>query len=321
VECRTLEAMLTDLGAPVGALVVMDRAGVANEATEANLAWLRENGYRYLVMSREGPRIQPEGAVTLTTAGGETLKVMKEVDTAAGEVRLYCHSPGRERKASGITARFCGRFEAGLAKLAEGLAKPRGEKRPDRLWDRIGRLKAGSHGVGRHYEISLEADAEGAKATALKWEKRPVAGTMLTDPGVYCLRGSEVGWDEDKLWRTYTMLADLEGVFHSLKSELGLRPICHSKVGRSDAHLLISVLAYQAVQVIRRQLQVKGIQENWTTLRETLSVQRRVTASFTRKDGRTLHVRKSTRPEASLQTIYTTLGVDPLPGGTVRSVV
>ncbi|MDP1904491.1 MAG: IS1634 family transposase, partial [Pseudomonadota bacterium] len=49
VEGRTLETMLTDLSAPSGALVVMDR-GIA---TEANLAWLKEKGYRYLVMSRE----------------------------------------------------------------------------------------------------------------------------------------------------------------------------------------------------------------------------------------------------------------------------
>jgi hypothetical protein len=50
VECRTLEAMLMDLGAPAGALVVMDRG----MATAANLAWLKDHGYRYLVVSREG---------------------------------------------------------------------------------------------------------------------------------------------------------------------------------------------------------------------------------------------------------------------------
>ena len=316
VEGRTLETMLTDLSAPSGALVVMDR-GIA---TEANLAWLKGKGYRYLVMSREALRIAPEGETTLTTAGGDTLKVMKVLDDAAGEVRLYCHSPGREKKESGITQRFCEGFEAGLTKLKEGLAKPRGEKRPDRLWDRIGKLKERCHGVGRHYEITLDTDEGGHKVKEIKWEKKPVAGTMLTDPGVYCLRSSEVDWDEEKLWRTYTMLTDLEGVFRSLKSELGLRPVYHHKEGRSDAHLFITVLAYQAVQVIRRQLEAKGIHRRWTSLRETLSVQRRVTASFTRKDGRTLHIRKATRPEVDLQSIYTALGVDPLPGGAVRSV-
>jgi hypothetical protein len=51
-EGKTLAQMLKDLEAPVGALVVMD-AGIAHEA---NLAWLREYGYRYLVVSRERAR-------------------------------------------------------------------------------------------------------------------------------------------------------------------------------------------------------------------------------------------------------------------------
>lgn len=314
VECRTLEGMLTGLSAPPGALVVMDR-GIA---TEANLAWLREQGYRYLVVSREAGRTQPEGEATVTTTKGETLRVMKVVDDEAHEVRLYCHSAKREEKENGINRRFCERFEAGLAKLAAGLASPRGEKRPALIQERIGKLKQRSFGVGRHYAITLETNPEGTKAIGLSWEQQPVAGTMLTDPGVYCLRSSEVAWSEADLWRTYMMLTDLEAVFRSLKSELGLRPIFHSKESRSDGHLFISVLAYQCVQLIRGQLKAKGIAASWTSLRETLSVQRRVTASFKRKDGGTLHVRKATQPEPRLRAIYTALDLDPLPGGTKR---
>jgi len=53
-------------------------------------------------------------------------------------------------------------------------------------------------------------DDTGAKATAITWTKTPVAGSMLTDPGVYCLRSNETTWDAEKLWRTYTMLTDLD---------------------------------------------------------------------------------------------------------------
>jgi transposase len=314
VECRTLEGMLAGLDAPAGALVVMDR-GIA---TEANLAWLKEHGYRYLVVSREAGRVQPEGEVTVVTAGEEALRVEKVVDEAGGEVRLYCHSLRREEKERGINRRFCERFEKGLAKLAAGLAKPRGEKRPALIQERIGKLKQSCFGVGRHYEVNLETDAEGARVTGLKWEQKPVAGTMLTDPGVYCLRSSEVGWSEERLWRTYIMLTDVEAVFRSLKSELGLRPIFHHKEERSDGHLFISVLAYQAVQVIRRQLKAKGIDENWASLRKTFSVQRRVTARFTQRDGRALNVRKATQPDPALKVLYEALGLDPLPGGTKR---
>ena len=77
---------------------------------------------------------------------------------------------------------------------------------------------------------------------------------MMTHPGVYCLRSSETDWDEATLWRTYLTLTDLEAVFRSLKSELGLRPIYNHKPIRADGHLFITVIAYQLVQVIRTRL-------------------------------------------------------------------
>ena len=318
VECRTLESMLTGLGAPSGALVIMDR-GIA---TAANLVWLKAQGYRYLVVSRERERrFDDEEAESLTTTGGDTVRLVRELSEDGQEVRLHCHSPGRALKETGIMARFCERFEAGLIKLAQGLGTPRGEKHPDRIQERIGRLKASSRGAGQHYTVTLETDDTQQKVTGLRWEKTPVAGTMLTDPGVYCLRSNELTWDAERLWRTYMMLTDLEAVFRSLKGELGLRPIFHSKEERSEGHLFISVLAYQFVQVIRRRLKAQGIHESWSGLREVLSVQRRVTATFTQKDGRTLHVRKSARPEPDLVRLYDALGISHQPGGVQKLIV
>lgn len=212
-------------------------------------------------------------------------------------------------------ARFCTRFEVGLTKLANGLMTPRGEKRPDRLQERIGRLKAASRGAGQHYTVTLDTEATGKTVTALRWEKTPVPGTMLTDPGVYCLRSNELAWDAEMLWRTYMMLTDLEAVFRSLKGELGLRPIFHSTEERTEGHLFISVLAYQFVQMIRLRLRAHRIHESWSGLREVLSVQRRVTASFVQRDGQTLHVRKATRPEPDLALLYDALGLAHQPGG------
>jgi len=316
VECRTLEGMLKDLDAPPGALVIMDR-GIA---TDDNLVWLRAQGYRYLVVSRERGRMMPQGEATVTPAGGEVVRVEKVLDTDADEVRLYCHSPGREQKEAGISQRFCDKFEAGLKKLAEGLLRPHGAKRPEVIHERIGKLKQISFGAAQHYAVTVETNPEQTQVTRIAWEKHPVAGTMLTDPGVYCLRSNETSWDEERLWRTYMTLTDIESVFRSLKSELGLRPVFHSTEARADGHLFITVLAYQCVQLIRSQLNAKGIDQSWASLRETLSVQRRVTARFTQREGRTLHVRKATQPEPDLQTIYDALGLHGLPGGTKKMV-
>ncbi len=318
VEGTTLAGMLQGLGAPAGALVVMDR-GIA---TAENLRWLRAQGYRYLVVSRERQRqFDPSAASDLLTANGECVSVQRVADAEGEEVRLYCYSPRRACKEEGISTRFASRFEAALQALADGLSRPRTTKRIDKLWERIGRLKEKSHGAGQHYHIELIADASGKKAQAIRWERRPIAGTLDTHPGVYCLRTNELSWDGERLWRTYLMLTDLEAVFRSLKSELGLRPIFHHKEERADGHLFITVLAYQLVQLIRRRLHEQGIQESWARLRETLNAQVRVTATFRRPDGRALHVRKATQAEPGQRQIYHALGINPRPGGVSKLLV
>ena len=72
------------------------------------------------------------------------------------------------------------------------------------------------------------------------------------------------------------------------------------------------------MQFLRHPLRAKGIDPSWRSLRDILSVQQRVTARFKQKDGRTLHVRKSTQPEPKLRAIYDALGLGHLPGGTKK---
>ncbi len=80
------------------------------------------------------------------------------------------------------------------------------------------------------------------------------------------------------------------------------------------------MVAYQFVQVIRQRLKAQDLHDSWSALREVLSVQRRVTASFVQRDGRTLHVRKATRPEPDLLHIYDVLGVAHHPGGVQKLI-
>jgi hypothetical protein len=316
-ESATLEGMLTGLQAPPGALVIMD-AGIA---TQANLDWLVAHGYRYLVVRRGGARqFDDAKAVSIESAGGAKLRLHKQISVDGKEVQLYCHSEGREAKETAMVGRFTQGFEEGLQKLAAGLTKPRGEKRHDPLLVRIGRLKQKSHGASQHYKLTLSTDKKGKIVTGLTWVKSLVPGTMATHPGVYCLRSNELTWDEAKLWSTYMMLTDLESVFRSLKSELGLRPVFHSKEDRSDGHLFITVLAYQCVQLLRMKLKAARIHESWAGLRQTLCVQRRVTASLRCSDARMVHVRKSTVAEPALMKIYQALGVSALPGGTRKLI-
>ena len=230
-EDKTLEPMLKALHAPADALVVMD-AGIA---TEDNVAWLRDNGYRYLVVSRQRTRrFDPERSTAIETRSHHKVHLHKVVDEDRGEVRLYCYSEERAKKEEGIARRFAERFESELRKLHEGLSQPRTRKGLDSVWQRIGRIRERCRGAGQHYTVDVVADPHSAKAVAVTWKHKPLAGTMLTHPGVYCLRTNVHDWDPQTLWRTYTTLTDLEAVFRSLKSELGLRPIFHKTQNRSD---------------------------------------------------------------------------------------
>ena len=162
-EHRTLAGMLEALEAPAGALVVMDR-GVA---TDAGVTWLRDNGYRYLVVSRERHRrFDADAAVSLQTQSDQTVHMHKVVSTDPDEVRLYCYSEERAEKERGIVERFAARFETALTKLNDGLARPRAHKRLDQVWQRIGRLKAKHSRVASHYQVAVTANEAGDQAGA-----------------------------------------------------------------------------------------------------------------------------------------------------------
>ena len=317
-EPATLEDMLTGLGAPSGATVVMD-AGIA---TEANLTWLRAQGYHYVVVSRLRERqFDPALATEVRSAGHVAIKIHRVLDEQ-GHALLYCHSPAREQKDRAIDAAKAAGFEAVLLKLQAGLSKPRGlPKDVAKIMERIGRAKQRFSRAAQHYQIEVTKDASGTQVRAITWTKRIKPGSAAMHPGVYCLRTTLVALDNATLWRTYTMLTNLESVFRSLKTDLGLRPVFHQIDRRVEGHLFISVLAYHFVHSLRLQLKDQGIDDSWETLRETLATQQRVTATLQRRDGRAVHVRKATRPEPHHQRINEILGHSPNPGGTHRVLV
>ena len=146
-------------------------------------------------------------------------------------------------------------------------------------------------------------------------------GSSATHPGVYCIRTNALWLEAEDLWKTYMMLTDLEAVFRSLKSELGLRPVYHQTEERAEGHLFITVLAYQCVQVIRNKLKSYDMYDSWQTLRRILCTQQRLTATFRQRNGATLHIRKATMAEARQQKIYNALNLDSSPGGVTRYTV
>ena len=317
-EGSTLKEMLAGLQANKGSMIIMD-AGIA---TEENIQWLSDNDYRYLVVSRKRRRdFDADKAVTVKQSAGQQVRVQRIHNEETGEVELYCHSQMREKKERAIQDQFSARFETALQGIADGLHKKGCTKQYDKVLERIGRLKQKYARAAQHYTITVTRDSESVFTKAIQWKRQEKQNTQATHPGVYCLRTNETEWDETLLWKTYTLLTDLEGVFRSLKSELGMRPVYHRTEERVSGHIFITLLAYHLVQTLRLTLKSQGIHDSWQTLREKMQNQQRVTAMFNSENGETLHIRKTTQPEPEQVKIYQALGLKGLPGEIQKTMV
>jgi transposase len=316
-EPETLAQMLGALHSQPGTTVVMD----AGLATEENITWLREQDYRYLVVSRKRKRcFDPEASVMVKETPGQQVRVQRVVNEA-GEVELYCHSIAREAKEQAMQDRARERFEQALQKLHDGLSRKGTTKKYGKIMERIGRLREKYSRAAQHYHINVDHDPDSDNATAIRWQRREKPQSQATDPGIYALRTDLIDWDEATLWNTYTLLTDLEAVFRSLKSELGLRPIYHQNPERVSGHLFISLLAYHLVHTLRTKLKASGIDHSWESLRSQLEGQQRVTVTLQGQDGRTYHIRKSSRAEPQQKTLYDALDIDAQPGPVQKNVV
>ena len=72
--------------------------------------------------------------------------------------------------------------------------------------------------------------------------------------GHYLLRSNLTDGDPAVLWARYVQLTQIEAVFRSLKSELGIRPIYHQLEHRVDAHILVAFLAYSLQVTLKHRL-------------------------------------------------------------------
>jgi transposase len=318
-EPSTLEAMLAKLQATKAGQVVMDK-GVA---TADNVKWLNDNGYTYLVVNREQKRIFDfEKGTPIQTKSNSEVLIYKEMTEDGSESRLYCYSEARSLKESAIWNRKAEKFESELKKIDEGLSKPRCQKEKIVIERRIGRLFQKWSGISQHYTVNVDDNSkikdekEQLLATKITWTKNVATGSMMELPGVYRIKSNNISMSAVKMWQTYSQLTDIEAVFRSLKSELGLRPIFHQKEEMIESHLFISVLAYKCVQIIRNILKSSGNNDSWQTIRNCLASHGRLTFTLPNEEsGFEEIIRKALKPSSLQADIYRTLRITCRPGG------
>ncbi len=303
---------------PADGLIVMDYT----TATDALLQWMQTQGYRYLIVGgRYTRQLAAFETLCAETAADHGLFLEKVMSDDGREVRLYCFSEAEVNYERVLGERFAKRFEQELGVLADKLSNPRCEKRVDKIWQRIGRLRRQAKGMAKNYLIEVETDASERYATAVHFTRRPREGMVIARPDGYRLRTNATDWDDTSLWRTYFKLADMVAVFRSLQPEYGLFSIDERRTGEHEGHLLTTVIAYQLVQTIRAKLRQQGEHASWSTLRTILEGHYLTTVTARLDDGRTLRMQSVKDVEPEQQAILDALGRTPADGFNRQTIV
>ena len=305
-DVATLEDMIEDLQANAGRAtektIVID-AGIADDK---NLELIREKGYQYVCVSRkrlkqyklDQTRSKP---VKLTTRSNEKVELQIFHPEGYQDTWMYVESEGKRKKESAMDQKLRQRYLEELQSIRDAFSKKGGTKKIDKVWERIGRAKEKHKNVSARYKITL--DQQDGKAIDMNWVF--VENKIKEDKsnGVYFIRTNLETASESKLWGIYNTIREVEATFRGLKTDLNIRPVHHQNDSRIDAHLYLTILAYQLVNTIRHMLKNKGINHDWKNIVRIMSTQKIQTIKIP-TDKKVIYLRKPSRPIIEAQQIY-----------------
>lgn len=308
-DTKTLGGALDRLGTiqeGLKPIVILD----AGFASKANLELLKHRGYGYLINITRGSRAKyadafgGEGFEPLPgRRPEEQVEVKKIPDPEDAESHLVlCRSARRGLKEQAMMSKAEERFLADARALRERIEKGR-LKATCAIERKIGFLQKKHPRVQRFYTI---AQREGTLEVERDEDK---IQSSLELCGDYVLK-TDKSLSAPELWSLYMTLLKAEAGFAMLKGSLGLRPNYHQLENRVEGHIFISVLAYHLLCWIRYRFEQSGDPRQWKTLRRILSTHSIVTTSLSLTDGRVIHIRKPSVPDAEQQHIYRLLGID-----------
>jgi len=316
-DCSTLRGFLAKIEAAYGKarrVWVMDR-GIPSEAI---LQEMRDPDRQtfYLVGT-------PKGRIAQHEKKWLDLPWQKVRDSV--EVKLYRHegelyvlakSRGRQAKENAMRRKRLARLLRRLRAMRKSLPKR------DQLLLRIGAAKKEAGRAFGFVKIQLpEKDKEVTRSTfTFHTDKRKLKAAEQRD-GHYLLRSNLTGEDPAVLWTRYVQLTQIESVFRSLKSELGIRPIYHQLEHRADAHVLIAFLAYCLQVTLKNWLMIHAPGLTPASVFEKLSTIQMVEVWIPLLDGRWLVLPRHTQPETDVQALLEQIRVTlpPQPPPRIKS--
>jgi transposase len=240
-DIQTVETVVTTIETRFGKsnrVWVMDRGMISAET----LAFLSRGGRRYLLATRRGELAS--FAQHLRTGGWEHLQDNPDVEVKVLKRQrvhyLLARSRPRRQKERAIRRRQRRGLARALARLRKRIESGRLKSR-DKMLESVGRLK-GWFPKARSFVTISVTKTEPARVH-WTWDREKFRAALAAD-GAYLLRSNQGGWTAEEFWKTYIQLTVVEHAFRVLKSELLLRPVWHHYSGRTQAHVMICVLAY-----------------------------------------------------------------------------
>jgi transposase len=305
-DCTTLRGFLDKIEQTYGKakrMWVMDR-GIP---TEAILAEMRDPGRQisYLVGTPKS-RIKKHEQKWLDLPWR---KVRDSVEVKLfeqdGETYVLAKSEGRQAKEIAMRRKRIARLLRKLRAMRRSLPAR------DQLLMRLGSAKTDAGRAFRFVQIQIPAAGQPVTRESFRFsvDKTKLKDAELRD-GHYLLRSNLTDADPAVLWTRYVQLTQIESVFRSLKSELGIRPIFHRLEHRVDAHILIAFLAYSLQVTLKHRLLIHAPGLTPTAVLEKLASIQMIDVWVPTTDGRWLILPRYTQPETDTRMLLAKLRLD-----------
>jgi transposase len=222
-----------------------------------------------------------------------------------GELYVLAKSQGRQAKEIAIRRKRLARLLRKLRVMRRSLPKR------DQLLLRIGAAKKEAGRTFGFVKLRLpKKDEEVTRETfSFQVDKEKLKRAQQRD-GHYLLRSNLTGEDPAVLWTRYVQLTQIESVFRSLKSELGVRPIYHPLEHRADAHVLIAFLAYCLQITLKNRLMIHAPGLTPAAVFEKLATIQMVEVWIPLLDGRWLIMPRHTQPDKDVQAVLDHLNIE-----------
>lgn len=224
-----------------------------------------------------------------------------------GELYVLAKSEGRRSKEMAMRRKRLARLLWKLRAMRHSLPAR------DQLLMRIGAAKSEAGRAFAFVTIQLPVSGSPVSRQSFRFhlDKSKLQQAELRD-GHYLLRSNLTGGDPAVLWARYVQLTQIESVFRSLKSELGIRPVYHQLEHRIDAHILIAFLAYCLQVTLKNRLMVHAPGLTPLAVIEKLAAIQMIDVHIPVVDGRWLILPRYTQPEADVKILLDKLQL-PLP--------